>query len=89
MGDKSKIEWTDWNAEIWRGLRLPVRIRLAGAFDHLLKNGTLNRADIIRIGEVSLPTAAGDIRIMQERTGALVYDVRAKCYRLKENTRHG
>jgi hypothetical protein len=65
-------------------LKLSARERLARAFRTLLRDGKLNRRDIRRIGEVSNATAATDIRIMQSVTGALVYDMSAKCYRLKE-----
>jgi hypothetical protein len=76
-------DWTSPDSDTWRGLRLAVRTRLAAAMRHLLNHGTLNRADIQRIGEVSTPQASADIRLIEERTKALTYDVRAKCYRLK------
>ena len=75
-------DWTE--ASSWRGLRLQVRMRVARAFGILQRTGKLNRSDIQRIGEVTRQTAAADLRIMQERTGALVYDKSARCYRLKE-----
>jgi len=82
-------EWTNPNARIWKGLRLAVRTRLAAAFEHLLITGSLNRADLERIGEISTPSASADLRTMQERTDALTYDASAKCYRLKEEATHG
>ena len=78
----TKIDFTDQAA--WGDLRLAARERLARAFGILQRAGKLNRSDIIRIGEVTFATAASDLRIMQKRTGALVYDRSAKCYRLKE-----
>lgn len=63
------------------GLRLSVRERLARAINHAQKTGTLNRADICRIGEVSVPQASADIReIMARFPRLLAYDKSAKVY---------
>jgi hypothetical protein len=72
-------------AEAWAGLKLPARTRLANACRHLIDNGTLQRADIMRLGEVSQPQASLDIRAILERAPDLMtYDKAAKCYRLAE-----
>lgn len=66
---------------IWEGLRPAVRVRLSQAVDHLLKTGSLNRADIERIGEVSTPQASADINEIQNRLPHLMrYDPSAKRY---------
>lgn len=75
-------DWTDPNA--WGDLRLSARTRLARAFRILLWAGKLNRADLQRIGEISVAQASIDLRTLQRATGALVYDKSAKCYRLKQ-----
>jgi len=72
-------------AEEWAGLKLPVRTRLAAACRHVIDAGQLQRADIMRLGEVSQPQASLDIRLILERAPAfLTYDKAAKCYRLAE-----
>lgn len=72
------------DAPEWKGLKLPARIRLAKACQHLRKTGELNRSDIIRIGEVSRPQAALDLREIRRRAPwAIQYDFIAKCYRLR------
>jgi hypothetical protein len=81
MADKSIIDWTDPNA--WGDLRLAVRMRLAASFKYLLHTGHLNRADVQRIGEVSIAQASADIRLMKEMTGALIYDPSWKRYVVK------
>lgn len=76
---------TNPDADVWQGLRLHVRQRYAAAIRKLIETGALNRSDIMDHGEVSLAQAAVDIREIQKRLGnLLVYDVRAKHYRLKE-----
>lgn len=67
--------------EAWRGLRPAVRARLAAAVDHLTLTGSLNRADIMRIGEVTAAQASHDLREIKARCpGLLRYDVSAKRY---------
>jgi hypothetical protein len=64
------------------GLRLSVRERLARVINHAQISGTLRRADICRIGEVSAPQASVDIREIRARfPKLLVYDAGAKTYR--------
>lgn len=78
---------TNPNADVWRGLRPQVRQRFAAAIRQLIETGSLNRKYIMDYGEVSINQAALDIREIQKRLGnQLVYDVRAKHYRLKEST---
>ena len=76
-------EWTDPRSSIWNGLKLSARFRVTEAMKHILAHGSLNRADIQRIGEVSNQQASNDIREIIKRTSALDYDVRDKCYVLK------
>lgn len=69
----------------WSGLRIQVRQRLAAAVAHLRETGQLRRADIQRIGEVSVPQASADINEIKRRLPSLMeYDLSLKCYRLKE-----
>lgn len=76
---------TTAEAEAWAGLKLPARTRLAAACGHLIGTGTLQRADIMRLGEVSQPQASLDIREILERAPELMtYDKVARCYRLAE-----
>jgi hypothetical protein len=76
---------TNPDADVWRGLRLQVRQRCAAAIAKLIETGALNRQDIMRQGEVSINQASIDLREIKKRTGnLLVYDIRAKHYRLKE-----
>jgi hypothetical protein len=82
--ESTQPDWTDPNSTTWRGLRLAQRTRIAAAMKHLLSTGTLNRADIQRIGEVSVPQASIDISVIQKRTSALAYDRHSKTYRLVE-----
>lgn len=66
------------------GLRRAVRERLARIVNLAQANGTLNRADIFQVYEVSVPTASHDIReIMTRFPDLLVYDASAKTYRLR------
>lgn len=70
------------NAIEWACLKLPVRARLAAACHHLLTEGSLNRADVMRLGEVSEAQAAIDLRTIRDRApGFMYYDASAKCYR--------
>ncbi|CCJ07035.1 hypothetical protein [Methylocystis sp. SC2] len=63
------------------GLRLSVRERLARAINHAQITGTINRADIRRLGEVSVTQASIDLREIKARfPKLLVYDVSAKTY---------
>lgn len=72
---------TDPEAEIWQGYRLAVRQRLAQACQLLLQNGQLQRSDIVRIGEVSLPQASIDLRlIVQSVPDLMEYDKSRRCY---------
>jgi hypothetical protein len=76
---------TNPDADVWRGLRLQVRQRCAAAIRKLIETGALNRQDIMDYGEVGVAQASVDLREIQNRTGnLLVYDIRAKHYRLKE-----
>lgn len=66
------------------GLRLSVRERLARAINHAQETGALNRADICRIGEVSVQQASHDIgEIMARFPRLLAYDKSAKTYRCR------
>jgi hypothetical protein len=76
---------TNPDADVWRGLRLHVRQRCAAAIGRLIETGALRRQDIMDLGEVSINQASLDLREIQKRLGnQLIYDVRAKHYRLKE-----
>lgn len=75
-------DWTDPSA--WGNLKLSARVRLARAFRILTRTGKLNRADLQRIGEISVAQASIDLGVLQRTTGAVVYDKSAKCYRLKQ-----
>ena len=75
------------DAEAWKGLRLAARTRLATVVAHVIKTGTLQRSDIVTIGEVSVPQASLDIRAILTRAPELMtYDASARCYRLAERT---
>ncbi len=76
-------DWTDPRSPTWRGLSFSARWRCTEAMKHLLAHGSLRRADIQRIGDVSLPTASNDLGQIVKRTNAMDYDVRDKCYVLK------
>lgn len=70
--------------DIWQGLRIQVRQRLAKAVDHLLKTGTLRRADLQRFGEISIPQASADMNEIKRRMpGLMEYDHSIKSYRLR------
>jgi len=70
--------------EAWNGLRPAVRARLAAAVDHLIMTGELNRADIMRIGEVSSAQASHDLREIEARCpGMMRYDRSVKRYILQ------
>jgi hypothetical protein len=86
MTDATKFDHlTKPEAEAWAGLKLPARTRLAGACRHLIDTGSLQRADIMRLGEVSQPQASLDIRAILERAPDLMtYDKAAKRYRMAE-----
>lgn len=74
------------DAAEWRGLKLPARLRLSKACQHLRKTGELNRSDICRIGEVSSAQAAKDLAEIRARAPwVMQYDLVARCYRLKGN----
>lgn len=76
---------TSPDADVWRGLRLHVRQRCAAAIRKLIETGSLNPRDIMDQGEVSRSQAQLDLREIQRRLGnQLVYDVRAKHYKLGE-----
>ena len=75
---------TKADAPAWAGLRLAARNRLASACRHLIDTGQLNRADIMRLGEVSQPQASLDISAILTRAPELMeYDTAGRCYRLK------
>lgn len=68
------------------GLRIQVRRRLEKAINHLFSHGSLSRADIERIGEVSTQQASADIaRLMERFPGLMRYDASAKTYVMDEN----
>lgn len=70
--------------DIWHGLRIQVRQRLAKAVEHLHKTGSLRRSDIQRFGEVSIPQATADINEIKKRMpGLMEYDHSVKSYRLR------
>jgi len=72
------------------GLRLQVRHRLHAAIRHLKATGSLNRADIQRLGEVSVPQASADLNLIKARfPGLMTYDASAKCYRIAPPTSNG
>lgn len=78
-------ELTRPDAKAWEGLRLPARTRLAAATRLLIERGTLQRADVMALGEVSEPQASLDIRQILNRVPELMeYDTVNRCYRLKE-----
>ena len=71
------------DAKEWEGLKLAVRARYAVVCKHLLRHGTIQRADVMRLGEVSMPQSSLDLRGIQERVpGLMTYDKTARCYRL-------
>lgn len=75
------------DAEAWKGLRLAARTRLAAVAAHLIATGTLQRADIVTIGEVSVPQASLDIKAILSRAPDLMtYDASGRCYRLAVET---
>lgn len=67
------------------GLRKGQRDRIAASIAHLRETGHINRADIMRIGEVSMPQASVDLGIiMEQMPGLIQYDRKRKCYVLTE-----
>lgn len=75
---------TNADAKEWDGLRLPARMRLAAACKHLIDNGELQRADVMQIGEVSMPQASLDLRqILQRAPDFMEHDKSRRCYVLK------
>jgi hypothetical protein len=69
---------------VWEGLRLAARMRLAAACKHLIETGQLQRADVMRIGEVSQPQASLDLRQIMERAPDFMEHNKSKrCYVLK------
>jgi hypothetical protein len=82
---KMRDRWhrlTEADAPEWADLRLPARTRLAAACAQLIDTGILQRADIMRIGEVSLPQASLDIRaILAAAPEFMTYDKVNRCYR--------
>ncbi len=83
----SHKDWTNPNSDTWLGLKRTMRQRAAEVMTYALRYKKLNRSDIERGCEVSTPTAAKIIAIIQERTGALEYDDRRRRYVLKEGVR--
>lgn len=78
-------ELTRPDAKAWEGLRLAARTRLAAATRLLMEKGTLQRADVMALGEISQPQASLDIREMLNRVPELMeYDKVGRCYRLRE-----
>ncbi len=75
------------DATEWQKFRLPARRRLSAACKHLLDNGTLQRADIMELGEVSQPQASLDIKAILDRApGLMEYDKVGRCYRLNSSS---
>lgn len=69
----------------WAGLRPAVRRRLAEAVALIRRTGTLQRADIMAIGEVSEAQATADIKQIMARLPDLMSLNRVrKCYVLVE-----
>lgn len=65
--------------------KLAKRMRLQSAVGHLLNTGKLNRADIMRLGEVSIFQAALDFGVIRnEYPGLMIYDAHRKTYVLNE-----
>ena len=65
----------------WAGLRPAVRARLAAAVAHAFEHGSIRRADICRIGEVTVTQASADFAEIGRRLpGLLVRDTRARAY---------
>lgn len=62
---------------------------------HLQANGQINRGDVIKAYNISMPQASTDLQRWQElNPGQLLYDTKAKTYRLKkwkqpEGEQHG
>ena len=67
--------------------KLSVRRRLEDYYYFVLETGRINRNDVMRIGEVSLPQSSADIAMLIEGYPylGLVYDKSLKCYRAQEN----
>jgi len=74
------------DAGLWEGLRPAVRARLAMAVEHVMHTGSLNRADIMRIGEVTAAQASHDLtQIIRRCPDLLRYDTSLKRYVLAED----
>lgn len=83
MADLSDL--TSPDAPAWSGMRKAQRDRMAAACRHLAETKTIQRADIMRLGEVNIATASTDLKAMQKRVPELLtYDAAARCYRLAE-----
>jgi hypothetical protein len=67
--------------------RLAVRRRLADYAAHLEAHGTINRRDMMRIGEISVAQASADLAaLIEDFPGfGLAYDRSAKTYRVTTN----
>lgn len=65
----------------FEGLRKPQRERIAHAIGLLIERGYLNRGDIVRHGEVSVPQASADIAAIKSLAPTLMrYDTALKSY---------
>lgn len=69
------------SAPEWEGKRKPARVRMAQICNHILETGELQRADVMRICEVSMPQASIDIRdVMKAAPDLMHYDKSRRCY---------
>jgi hypothetical protein len=76
---------TEIDSPVWAGLKLAVRQRLAAAVTRLKFSGRLGRADLVEIGEISIPQASNDLAEIQRRLpGLMRYDRTRRCYVLGE-----
>jgi len=71
---------------VWSDLKKHIRMRLAKSVCFLFDTGTIRRSDVVKMNEVSMPTASNDLRLIDERApGLMIYDNRKKYYRLGVN----
>lgn len=63
--------------------RLALRRRLADYAAHVREHGTINRSDMMRLGEISVAQASADLHALIEDYPDLnlIYDKSAKTYR--------
>lgn len=90
--DISKPDGKFWTVDYSHSCQFPperyvVRLRLAWAARRVIRYGTLNRSDIAERWEVSLQTAAGDIKKMKAAAPDLMsYDPVKRCYFLNPDS---